>query len=280
MVYAKRPFAGPEQVLDYVGRYTHRVAISNNRLVSMDNGKVALPLEGLSGRQSPEDHDPRGREFIRRFLIHVLPDGFHRIRYFGFLGNCHRAQKLAQCRELLGMATSRTGSRSARRLPRPVRGTDRAVVAGVPALSYRHHGGDRLHRAAQSLLAGSGHIMTRNRRSNCMNRNRRPDRDGVARPVTATRVPDHCQNSQTSSAMTARSPDCVGPSRQSADPERSDGASAKEAAPFNAHSLSGTENGLVQHVFPSPARILLRSPSAEASAARRRAKNAVRYAAA
>ena len=58
VVYAKRPFAGPAQVLDYVGRYTHRVAISNNRLVSMDNGKVRLPLEGLPGRQPPEDDDP------------------------------------------------------------------------------------------------------------------------------------------------------------------------------------------------------------------------------
>ena len=183
------------------------------------DGKVTLPLEGLPGRQSAGRRMTlAAEEFIRRFLIHVLPDGFHRIRYFGFLSNCHRAQKLALCRELLGMATDRTGSRSARRLPRPVRGTDRAVIAGVPALPYRHHGGDRLHRAVQSLPAGSGHIMTRNRRSNCMNRNRRPDRDGVARPVTATRVPDHCQNSQTSSAMTARSPDCVGPSRQSADP--------------------------------------------------------------
>jgi len=113
VVYAKRPFAGPAQVLDYVGRYTHRVAISNNRLVSMDDSKSLPPGcdPGVCFRWKDYRDDNRqktmtlpGEEFIRRFLIHVLPDGFHRIRYFGFLGNCHRARKLALCRELLGMA--------------------------------------------------------------------------------------------------------------------------------------------------------------------------------
>jgi hypothetical protein len=106
VVYAKRPFAGPAQVLDYVGRYTHRVAISNNRLVSMDDGKVRFRWKDYrdSNRQKTMTLD--AREFIRRFLIHVLPDGFHRIRYYGFLGNCHRAQKLAQCRQLLGMSSA------------------------------------------------------------------------------------------------------------------------------------------------------------------------------
>jgi len=103
VVYTKRPFAGPAQVLDYVGRYTHRVAISNNRLLSMDNSKVQFRWKDYrdSNRQKTMTLD--GGEFIRRFLIHVLPDGFHRIRYFGFLGNCHRARKLERCRELLGM---------------------------------------------------------------------------------------------------------------------------------------------------------------------------------
>ena len=104
VVYAKRPFAGPEQVLDYVGRYTHRVAISNNRLVSMDDGKVRFHWRDYRDDNRRKTMTLRAEEFIRRFLIHVLPDGFHRIRYFGFLGNCHRAQKLARCRELLGMA--------------------------------------------------------------------------------------------------------------------------------------------------------------------------------
>jgi hypothetical protein len=104
VVYAKRPFAGPAQVLDYVGRYTHRVAISNNRLVSMDDGKVCFRWKDYRDDNRQKTMTLPADEFIRRFLIHVLPDGFHRIRYFGFLGNCHRAQKLARCRELLGMA--------------------------------------------------------------------------------------------------------------------------------------------------------------------------------
>jgi Putative transposase/Transposase zinc-binding domain len=104
VVYAKRPFAGPAQVLDYVGRYTHRVAISNNRLVSMDNGKVGFRWKDYRDGSRQKIMTLDANEFIRRFLIHVLPDGFHRIRYFGFLSNCHRAQKLALCRKLLGMA--------------------------------------------------------------------------------------------------------------------------------------------------------------------------------
>jgi hypothetical protein len=103
VVYAKRPFAGPGQVLDYVGRYTHRVAISNNRLLSMDDVKVRFRWKDYRDDNRQKTMTLGGGEFIRRFLIHVLPDGFHRIRYFGFLGNCQRARKLALCRELLGM---------------------------------------------------------------------------------------------------------------------------------------------------------------------------------
>jgi len=104
VVYAKRPFAGPAQVLDYVGRYTHRVAISNNRLVSMEEGKVRFRWKEYRDGNRQKTMSLQAGEFIRRFLIHVLPDGFHRIRYFGFLGNCHRARKLDLCRELLRMA--------------------------------------------------------------------------------------------------------------------------------------------------------------------------------
>ena len=106
VVYAKRPFAGPAQVLDYVGRYTHRVAISNNRLVSIDDGKVRFRWKDYRDGNRQKTMSLHGGEFIRRFLIHVLPDGFHRIRYYGFLGNCHRARKLAHCRELLAMASA------------------------------------------------------------------------------------------------------------------------------------------------------------------------------
>jgi hypothetical protein len=110
VVYTKRPFAGPAQVLDYVGRYTHRVAISNNRLVSMDDGKVSFRWKDYRDDSRQKIMTLPGEEFVRRFLIHVLPDGFHRIRYFGFLGNCHRGRKLALCRELLGMVPAATAT--------------------------------------------------------------------------------------------------------------------------------------------------------------------------
>ena len=104
VVYAKRPFAGPRQVLTYIGRYTHRIAISNSRLLAIDDGKVRFRWKDYRHDNSHGVMTLAVDEFIRRFLIHVLPDGFHRIRYFGFLCNRLRESKLARCRELLGMA--------------------------------------------------------------------------------------------------------------------------------------------------------------------------------
>jgi hypothetical protein len=104
VVYAKPPFAGPEKVLDYVGRYTHRVAISNNRLLDIEAGQVSFRYKDYRDRSQQKTMTLSAEEFIRRFLLHVLPHGFHRIRYFGFLGNRYRREKLAQCRQLLGMA--------------------------------------------------------------------------------------------------------------------------------------------------------------------------------
>jgi hypothetical protein len=101
VVYAKRPFGGPEQVLAYLGRYTHRVAISNSRLVSMENGKVAFRWKDYRHHAKPKLMTLEADEFIRRFLLHTLPDGFHRIRHYGFLANGHRDEKLALCRRLL-----------------------------------------------------------------------------------------------------------------------------------------------------------------------------------
>ena len=103
VVYAKRPFAGPEQVLDYVGRYTHRVAISNNRLLEIEEGTVTFRYKDYRHDAQHKTMTLRAEEFIRRFLLHVLPEGFQRIRYYGFLANRYRAQKLAHCRDLLGM---------------------------------------------------------------------------------------------------------------------------------------------------------------------------------
>ena len=104
VVYAKRPFAGPEQVLDYVGRYTHRVAISNHRLLDIDGGQVSFRYKDYRNSNRQRTKTLTAEEFIRRFLLHVLPRGFHRIRYYGFLGNRFRQEKLALCQLLLGMA--------------------------------------------------------------------------------------------------------------------------------------------------------------------------------
>ena len=103
VVYAKKPFAGPQQVLDYVGRYTHRVAISNNRILNIDDDQVTFRYKDYRDGSQQKTMTLSAGEFIRRFLLHVLPDGFHHIRYYGFLGNRYRKEKLEQCRQLLGM---------------------------------------------------------------------------------------------------------------------------------------------------------------------------------
>jgi hypothetical protein len=101
VVYAKPPFAGPEQVLGYLGRYTHRVAIANSRLVGLDDGQVSFTWKDYRQDARTKVMTLPADEFIRRFLQHTLPDGFHRIRHIGFLANRHRTAKLALCRELL-----------------------------------------------------------------------------------------------------------------------------------------------------------------------------------
>ena len=103
VVYAKPPFAGPQQVLDYVGRYTHRVAISNNRLLDVEQGQVSFHWNDYRHHHRQKTMTLSADEFIRRFLIHVLPEGFQRIRYYGFLSNRHRGEKLPLCRQLLEM---------------------------------------------------------------------------------------------------------------------------------------------------------------------------------
>ena len=101
VVYAKRPFGGPEQVLAYLGRYTHRVAIANSRLVKLEDGYVSFHWRDYRQEASNKVMRLTAEEFIRRFLLHTLPDGFQRIRHYGFLANGHRADKLALCRRLL-----------------------------------------------------------------------------------------------------------------------------------------------------------------------------------
>jgi len=103
VVYAKPPFGGPAQVLAYLGRYTHRVAISNSRLISLTGGRVGFRWRDYRHHGKAKVMTIDADEFIRRFLLHSLPDGFHRIRHYGFLANGHRAGKLALCRKLLAV---------------------------------------------------------------------------------------------------------------------------------------------------------------------------------
>jgi Putative transposase/Transposase zinc-binding domain len=105
VVYAKPPFGGPQRVLKYLARYTHRVAISNHRLRSLENGLVSFDWKDYTQRGRTKIMTLDAVEFIRRFLLHVLPSGLVRIRQFGFLANRVRKQKLEQCRALLGART-------------------------------------------------------------------------------------------------------------------------------------------------------------------------------
>jgi hypothetical protein len=114
VVFAKAPFGGPEQVLKYLARYTHRVAISNRRLLSMENGRVSFEWKDYAGGNQSRTMTLSAVEFMRRFLLHILPGGFVRIRQFGFLANRARRKKLALCRALLGappMAANSTTNR-------------------------------------------------------------------------------------------------------------------------------------------------------------------------
>jgi hypothetical protein len=102
VVYAKPPFGGPEHVLEYRGRYTHRVAIANHRLVDFVDGEVSFRWKDYRHDSQQKVMCLDAEEFMRRFLLHVLPCGFQRIRHYGFLANRYRAAKLARCRQLLG----------------------------------------------------------------------------------------------------------------------------------------------------------------------------------
>jgi hypothetical protein len=106
VVYAKAPFGGPQHVLEYLGRYTHRVAISNRRILALEHGQVSFAWKDYRDRQQQKVMTVSADDFIRRFLQHALPPGFQRIRYYGFLANCHRAGKLDLCRSLLATPLS------------------------------------------------------------------------------------------------------------------------------------------------------------------------------
>jgi hypothetical protein len=121
ITYAKPPFGGPAQVLAYLGRYTHRVAISNTRLVSVTDHEVAFRWKDYRHNGQSRIMTLDADEFIRRFLLHTLPDGFHRIRHYGYLANGCRAAKLALCRRLLGRAPAESPAEPPKSEPIPAR---------------------------------------------------------------------------------------------------------------------------------------------------------------
>jgi hypothetical protein len=101
VVYAKKPFGSPAHVLDYLGRYTHRVALSNDRILSAHSGKVTFSYRDRKD-QNRKTMTLDAHEFIRRFLLHVIPKGFMRVRHYGFLAN-HCKDCLSKCRQLIGL---------------------------------------------------------------------------------------------------------------------------------------------------------------------------------
>ena len=105
VVYAKRPFGGPQAVLAYLSRYTHRVAIANSRLIALDDNGVTFRWKDyrIEGRDRYKTMTLATNEFIRRFLIHMLPDGFHRIRHYGLFASSKRAENIARARQLLAV---------------------------------------------------------------------------------------------------------------------------------------------------------------------------------
>jgi hypothetical protein len=110
VVYAKRPFGGPEAVLAYLSRYTHRIAIANSRLIALDDAGVTFRWKDYraKGRERAKVMTLAIDEFIRRFLIHVLPGGFHRIRHYGLFANGGRAENIARARRLLNVPTTQS----------------------------------------------------------------------------------------------------------------------------------------------------------------------------
>jgi hypothetical protein len=150
VVYAKKPFGGPAQVLAYLGRYTHRIAIANRRLVALDDAHVAFIWKDYRQNGAEKIMRLKPSEFIRRFLLHTLPDGLHRIRYFGFMANGHRAEKIASCRALLvdkeakpqtatlTAAPAGEGINDAKRVCPDCGGAMRIIERMFPAPSRRH----------------------------------------------------------------------------------------------------------------------------------------------
>ena len=101
ITYSKQPFGGPEQVLEYLGRYTHRVAITNNRILSIEDGRVTFNYRDRSDENKVKELTIKAKEFIRRYLLHILPPGFMKIRYYGFLAHANKKMSIPLLRQLI-----------------------------------------------------------------------------------------------------------------------------------------------------------------------------------
>jgi hypothetical protein len=150
VVYAKRPFGGPEHVLHYLARYTHRVAISNHRLVSVADGKVTFRYKDYAHGGKQRKMTVTAEEFLRRFLLHVLPRRFVRIRFSGFLANRCRKELLPVCRQLLdgsllphSPAHSVTDSKPSATWLCPLCGGPMVVIEKLTAQQIRRRSADR-----------------------------------------------------------------------------------------------------------------------------------------
>ena len=137
-VYVKRPFGGPERVLKYLARYTHRVAISNSRLLELRDGRVTFRYKDYADGQRHKTMTLEATEFLRRFVQHVLPTGFVKVRHYGLLANGQREQRLKLCRQLLLVENV------AATLPDAKTDADTAVIAPAQPRCCRHCGGTRL----------------------------------------------------------------------------------------------------------------------------------------
>jgi hypothetical protein len=148
VVYAKPPFGGPEQVLKYLARYTHRVALSNHRLAKLEDGRVTFRYRDYADARKEKLLTLSAEEFLRRFVQHVLPKGFMKIRHYGLLSSRHREARLRQARRLLLPRLALTGSSS--------EGIEPAEPARCPACgSVRRARGELLPRSGASPFVGA-----------------------------------------------------------------------------------------------------------------------------
>ena len=168
MVYAKEPFGGPEQVLKYLTGYTHRVALTNRRLVKLEDGRVTFTWKDYADGCRRKEMTLEAVEFVRRFALHIIPKGLVRIRRYGLLAHRDRGERLALCRSLLGAGRTATASRSSgaadclERIDRqqPVAQRDRtsAVVGRDPSRDRRLRMGICILAVLVSLVVASGEM--------------------------------------------------------------------------------------------------------------------------